>query len=107
MTDRASALTAYDARMTYGLDRTSDGGQAARVPENAEKLLVTAFPDLTDEQRRDVLAATETDSGFPLDASSDGWARIDLPAAMSAKVTLDATGAVTDVEPGQDAPSVV
>lgn len=107
VTDRASALTAYEARMTYGFDRTSAGGQAARVPENAEKLLVTAFPDLTDEQRRSVLAATEIDSGFPLDASSDGWARINLPAALSAKVTVDTTGAVVDVEPGQDAPGVV
>lgn len=105
--DRASALTVYTARMTYGFDRTSDGGQAARVPENAEKLLVTAFPDLTDEQRRAVLAATEIDSGFPLDASSDGWARINLPAALSAKVTVDPTGAVVKVEPGQDAPGVV
>ncbi len=107
VTDRASALTAYEARMTYGFDRTSAGGQAARVPANAEKLLVTAFPELTDAQRRAVLAATEIDSGFPLDASSDGWARINLPAALSARVTVDSTGAVVNVEPGQDAPSVV
>ncbi|WP_291476017.1 phosphatase PAP2 family protein [Corynebacterium sp.] len=107
VTDRASALTAYEARMTYGFERTSDGGRAPRVPENAEKLLVTAFPDLTDEQRREVLAATEIDSGYPLDASSDGWARINLPAALSSKVTVDSTGAVVKVEPGQDAPGVV
>jgi hypothetical protein len=93
--------------MTYGFERTSDGGRAPRVPENAEKLLVTAFPDLTDEQRREVLAATEIDSGYPLDASSDGWARINLPAALSSKVTVDSTGAVVKVEPGQDAPGVV
>lgn len=107
VTDRDSALTAYESRMTYGFDQTSEGGQDARVPENAEKLLVTAFPDLTDEQRREVLAATEIDSGYPLDASSDGWARINLPAALSAKVTVNGAGDVVDVEPGQDAPSVV
>jgi hypothetical protein len=107
VTDRASALQAYQARMTYGFAPTSLDNQPARVPENAEKLLVTAFPELSDAQRRSVLAATEIRSGSPLDASSDGWARINLPAALSAKVTVDSTGAVTDVEPGQDVPSVV
>jgi hypothetical protein len=107
VTDRASALQAYEARMSYGFAPTSLDNQPARVPENAEKLLVTAFPDLTDGQRRAVLAATEIRSGFPLDASSDGWQRINLPAALSSKVTVDSTGAVTSVEPGQDAPSVV
>lgn len=107
VTDRASALQAYEARMTYGFAPTSLDNQPARVPENAENLLVTAFPGLTDEQRREVLAATEIRSGAPLDASSDGWQRINLPAALSSKVTVDTTGAVINVEPGQDAPSVV
>lgn len=107
VTDRASALDAYTARMTYGFEPTGETGQDPVVPENAEALLVTAFPELDDEQRRAVLAATQIDSGYPLDASSQGWQRINLPAAMSAKVTLDASGEVVDVEPGQDAPSVV
>ncbi|WP_337895566.1 phosphatase PAP2 family protein [Corynebacterium bovis] len=107
VTGRASALDAYRARMTYGFDRVTPGGDAPVVPENAEALLVTAFPDLTPEQRRAVIAATEIDSGFPLDASSQGWQRVNLPAAMSSRVTLGADGAVVSVEPGQDAPSVV
>ncbi|WP_082405844.1 phosphatase PAP2 family protein [Microbacterium sp. No. 7] len=107
VTDRASALAAYEARMTYGFPQVGDAGQPAVVPEGAETLLVTAFPDLTDEQRRAVLAATQIDSGYPLDSTSEGWQRINLPAALSAKVTLDSAGAVVAVEPGQPAASVV
>jgi hypothetical protein len=107
VTDRASALAAYRARMTYGFGQVGTSGQAARVPAGAESLLVTAFPTLTGEQRAAVLAATEIDSGFPLDSSSDGWQRLNLAAATSSKVTLDVTGAVVSVEPGQPAASVV
>lgn len=107
VTDRASAIDAYTSRMTYGFSPVTAQGDAPRVPENAEKLLVTAFPDLNDQQRRAVLAATEIDSGYPLDASSDGWQRINLAAALSSKVTIDALGNVTKVEPGNGAPEVV
>ncbi|WP_315503420.1 hypothetical protein [Actinomyces radicidentis] len=107
VTDRSSALAAYRARMTYGFTQTGTTGQAARVPEGAEDLLVTAFPTLTDAQRRSVLASAEIDSGYPLDSSSLGWQRIDLAAALSARVTLDAAGEVVSVEPGQDVASVV
>ncbi|MGB4778392.1 phosphatase PAP2 family protein [Microbacterium sp.] len=107
VTDRASALTAYEARMTYGFEPVGATDAAAVVPAGAEELLVTAFPTLTGEQRRAVLAATEIDSGSPLDSSSEGWQRVNLAAALSAKVTLDASGAVVSVEPGQPAASVV
>lgn len=107
VTNRSSALDAYAARMTYGFSPVTAQGDAPRVPENAEKLLVTAFPDLNDQQRRAVIAATEIDSGYPLDASSDGWQRINLAAALSSKVTIDAVGNVVKVEPGQPAPEVV
>lgn len=93
--------------MTYGFTQTSQSGQAAVVPTGAESLLATTFPSLTASQRRAVLAATEIDSGYPLDSSSNGWQRLDLAAAMSSKVTLDATGNVTKVEPGQAVASVV
>ncbi len=105
--DRASALTAYKARMTYGFDQVNAAGKAAVVPAGAEDLLVTAFPELDDTQRRAVLAATEIDSGYPLDSTSEGWQRINLPAALSSKVTVDAGGQVISVEPGQKVASVV
>lgn len=107
VTDRASAIAAYTARMSYGFSPVTAEGEAPRVPENAEALLVTAFPELTDQQRKAVLAATEIDSGDPLDASSEGWQRINLAAALSSKVTVDAVGNVTKVEPGNGAPEVV
>ncbi|MDF1490061.1 phosphatase PAP2 family protein [Tessaracoccus caeni] len=105
--DRASALDAYEARMSYGFDQVGEAEQAPVVPEGAEDLLVTAFPDLTDAQRRAVLAATEIDSGYPLDSTSEGWQRINLPKALSSKVTIDSEGNVVSVEPGQSVASVV
>ena len=107
VTNRASALAAYQARMSYGFKPTSATGKAAVVPEGAENLLTTAFPTLNAEQRRAVLAATEIDSGEPLDASSNGYQRLNLAAAYSAKVTLSADGSVVKVEPGQAVASVV
>ncbi len=107
VTDRTSALAAYRARMTYTFAQTGQAGQDAVVPTGAESLLATTFPTLTAAQRRAVLAATEIDSGYPLDSSSNGWQRLDLAAAMSSKVTLDAAGKVTGVEPGQAVASVV
>lgn len=107
VTDRASALQAYRARMTYGFPAVGATGQDPRVPAGAESLLATAFPTLSAEQRREVLAATEIPSGYALDSSSGGWQRIDLPAAMSSEVTVDAAGAVTSVVPGKARASVV
>ena len=107
VTDRQSALAAYQARMSYRFAPTSATGQAAVVPEGAENLLITAFPTLNDEQRRAVLAATEIDSGEPLDANSNGYQRLNLAAAYSSKVTLSTDGTVVKVEPGQAVASVV
>ena len=107
VTDRASAIRVYTQRMTYGFDRTSAAGQAPKVPEGASNLLLTVFPDLTDAQRTQVLAATEIDSGYPLDATSKGWARVNLAAVFSSKVTVDSNGNVIKVEPGQPVASVV
>lgn len=107
VTDRDSALAAYAARMTYGFDQVGAAGAAPVVPQGAEDLLVTAFPTLSADQRRQVLADTEIDSGYPLDSSSLGWQRIDLPAALSSTVTVDEDGAVVSVEPGQAVASVV
>lgn len=108
VTDRASMIDAYTARMTYGFAQTGQAGQAARVPDGASNLLFTAFPDLTDEQRAQILAASEIDSGYPLDATSEGYQRINLAKAFSAKVTLSADrSTIVAIEFGADAPTVV
>lgn len=107
VTDRASMIAAYTARMTYGFTQTGAAGQAARVPENAANLLLTAFPELTDEQRSQVLAASEIDSGYPLDSSSEGYQRINLAKAFSANVTLSSDrSTILNITFGNAAPTV-
>ena len=107
VTDRKSAIEVFTNRMTYNFKQTGKAGQAPVVPDEAANLLITAFPTLSADQRKQVLAATEIDSGYPLDASSEGYQRLNLAAAYSAKVTVDAKGNVTKVEPGQKEASVV
>ena len=107
VTDRASAIDVYTNRMTYNFSQTGKAGQAPVVPEGAENLLYTTFPTLTADQRRQVLAASEIDSGYPLDASSEGYQRLNLAKAYSAKVTVAANGKITNIEFGQPEASVV
>ncbi|WP_164514720.1 phosphatase PAP2 family protein [Bifidobacterium goeldii] len=110
VTDRKSAIDVYGKRMTYGFQQVGQAGQAPVVPDAAVSLLdnVEAFKSLTADQKKAVLAATEGDSGYPLDSTSEGWARLNLAAAYSAKVTLSADGTtVVKVEPGQPVASVV
>lgn len=97
VTDRASAVAAYQQRLTYGFGQVGTPGLAPDVPAGAENLLLTTFPTLTDAQRTSVLAQTQIDSGFPLDLTGSGggsWQRLDLAAAMSATVELESDGSV-------------
>ncbi|OHT25496.1 hypothetical protein A3Q29_13200 [Providencia stuartii] len=71
----------YTWSLTYGLPAIGPTDLAPVVPEGAEILLATRFPYLTNEQRRDVLATTEIESGHALDDGS-GWARLNLYAAV-------------------------
>lgn len=66
-------------------------GLDADVPEGAQRLLSARFPNLTDQQREQVLAITQTASGKPLDIQdgSGSWQRINLIAAMRAEVSVD------------------
>ncbi|MFE4698361.1 glycoside hydrolase domain-containing protein [Streptomyces sp. NPDC056738] len=88
----------YTRRLTYGFSQVAKPGQTLRTPADAAALLTTAFPDLTTEQRVQVLEQTATDSGYPLDLTADGgasWQRINLAAAMAAHVVVGADGSVT------------
>ncbi|WP_316312998.1 acid phosphatase [Clavibacter michiganensis] len=90
------ALAVYRQRLTYGFPLVGAAGQPMTVPDGAESLLRTSHPDLTDAQRRQVLALTAIDSGEPLDLGAAGsWERIDLAAAMTAKVAVAADGTVS------------
>ncbi|MCF8531422.1 MAG: autotransporter domain-containing protein [Reyranella sp.] len=73
----AAANQAYADLATYGLPSVSTTNLAAVVPANAELLLKSRFPYLSDAQIREVLATTELPSGGPLDDGS-GWVRLNL-----------------------------
>ncbi|WP_446041624.1 glycoside hydrolase domain-containing protein [Streptomyces sp. SID1121] len=95
---RAQHVDLYTRRLTYGFSRVGKAGQALRTPSDAAALLITAFPDLTTGQRTQILEQTATDSGYPLDVTGDGgasWERINLAAAMTARVKVGADGSVT------------
>ncbi|MFI9495909.1 hypothetical protein ACIG8K_30770 [Streptomyces halstedii] len=83
--------------MTYGYPHIGAENRPPAVPQGAEDLLRTAHPKLSDGQRRAVLAATQLPSGSVLDEQGDGgsWQRIDLAAAMAAKVTAHRDGTLT------------
>ncbi|XBH21061.1 phosphatase PAP2 family protein [Jonesiaceae bacterium BS-20] len=95
MTDD-EANKVYLDRMTYGFKQIGEAGQPLVVPEKAGSLLLTSHPDLTDEQRLQVLELTAIDSGYPLDKQGEGggWQRLNLMAAMDADVEIDGSGNV-------------
>jgi membrane-associated phospholipid phosphatase len=70
--------------MTYGLALASHAQSPEIVPVQAQVLLLTRFPYLTDEQRSDILRDTALPSGFALlDGNTwDGWGRLNLYAAV-------------------------
>jgi membrane-associated phospholipid phosphatase len=102
VTNRASALKVFAQRLTYGFHRTGAAGRAPSVPAGAENLLLSTFPTLTDAQRTAVLAQTEIPSGFPLDGTGTGgsWQRLNLAAAMSARVLVRRNSTVRVVSVG-------
>ena len=97
-----SALSVYTERLTYTFPKSGTAGLPPSVPAKAANLLITAYPTLTPAQRTEVLAQTEIESGYPLDISSGegSWQRLNLAAAMSAKVELAANGTVQVVSSG-------
>ncbi len=84
--------------MTYGFSQTGEAGHALDAPSDAAALPHHRLPDLTAEQRAQVLEQTATDSGYPLALTASGgpaWQRINLAAAMAADVVVNADGSVT------------
>lgn len=95
--ETADAKKIYRDRMTYEFARVDPAGIPMDVPRVAAELLWTSHPSLTEAQRLQVLELTSIDSGYPLDLSphsSSSWQRIDLCAAMSARVRVDRDGTV-------------
>ncbi|WP_244295826.1 acid phosphatase [Pseudoclavibacter terrae] len=99
------ALALYEQRMSYEFPQIAPAGDAVTIPANAESLLITSHPDLTPEQRRQVLELTAIDSGYPLDEGAEGsWQRLNLAAAMAAQVEVNADGTISLVEAGAEQP---
>jgi membrane-associated phospholipid phosphatase len=75
----------YTYRMTYGLALAASAELPENVPVQAQVLLLTRFPYLTDEQRTQILRDTALPSGYALlDGNTwDGWGRLNLYAAVS------------------------
>lgn len=72
----------YLAKTTFAFIPSGDTTQAPVVPENAGILIESRYPYLTDAQRREILATTETPSGGPLD-NGMGYDRLNLFAAAN------------------------
>ncbi|MFC5126119.1 phosphatase PAP2 family protein [Pseudoclavibacter helvolus] len=99
------AVAVYEQRMSYEFPQIAASGDAVTIPANAESLLITSHPDLTPEQRRQVLELTAIDSGYPLDEGTEGsWQRLNLAAAMAAQVRVNAEGTVSLVDAGAELP---
>lgn len=101
----AAANQAYVDLATYGLPAVGATDQAAVVPADAELLLTSRFPYLTNAQIREVLATTELPSGGPLDDGT-GWVRLNLFKAAggygafnsNVSVTLDGSSGYNAVD---------
>lgn len=85
--DAPTSDGSYRQRLTYGLPKSGTPGVPLVVPAGAEALLTYSHPTLTAEQRRQILASTAIDSGYPLEvgrtAADSGWTRIDLARALT------------------------
>jgi membrane-associated phospholipid phosphatase len=75
----------YTYRLTYGLALAARRKLPEDVPVQAQVLLLTRFPYLTDEQRTQILRDTALPSGYALlDGNTwDGWGRLNLYAAVN------------------------
>lgn len=74
----------YTYRMTYGLALASHVHAPEVVPVQAQVLLLTRYPYMTDQQRTELLRETALPAGYALlDGNTwDGWGRLNLYAAV-------------------------
>ncbi|WP_448860439.1 acid phosphatase [Corynebacterium propinquum] len=91
------AETDYTERMTYGFEPIFATDEPVNVPAAAPALLETRFPELSYEQRAEVLRKTALPSGYPLDdrdPTKGDWQRINVARAWNAQVSIGADGEV-------------
>nr|WP_245531614.1 phosphatase PAP2 family protein [Corynebacterium capitovis] len=91
------AVTTMGEWADYGLPRVYNPDAPMIVPQAAPVLLAGKFPNLSWDQRAEVLRLTASEAGNPLDWQGEGgsWQRINLVAALAASVTVGADGQVS------------
>ncbi|MEJ4112836.1 phosphatase PAP2 family protein [Corynebacterium kroppenstedtii] len=89
-----NAVGNYTYRMNYDFPSVGDTTAPMTVPQAAPDLLTNAFPNLTYQQRAQIIQQTAGPAGMPLDDPTPrgSWQRINLAAAMKATVTIDDHG---------------
>lgn len=92
----AAAVNEHTGRLGLGFEQIGERNAPMIVPQSAPDLLIPSHPNLNYQQRAEVLRQTALPSGYPLDDQSPrgSWQRLNLAAAMAAKVTVRPDGAV-------------
>ncbi len=92
----AQAAERYAPMADYGMSTVYHTDAPMIVPKAAPVLLEAAHPNLSYEQRADVLRQTATAPGTPLDwqGASGSWQRLNLVKALGAQVHINADGSV-------------
>lgn len=90
------AVERYAPMLDYGFKPAYATDAPMIVPKAAPVLLESTHPELTWEQRAEVLRQTANPAGHPLDwqGEAGSWQRLNLAKAMAATVTVNPDGVV-------------
>ncbi len=93
----AAVVDAYTERLDYGFAPVYSTAAPMIVPEAAPVLLSSIFPELTWQQRAEVLRQTAAPAGAPLDdqSAAGSWQRLNLARAAAATVHVNDDGSVS------------
>ncbi|MDU7788880.1 MAG: acid phosphatase, partial [Corynebacterium sp.] len=91
------AVEQYSTFMDYDFAPRYRTDAPMVVPQAAPVLLAASHPELSWDQRAEVLRQTARPAGNPLDWQAEGgsWQRLDLARAMAARVTIAPDGGVS------------
>lgn len=86
----------YTELMNYGFNPVYDENAEMVVPQAAPVLLAGKYPNLSYDQRAEILRQTAGPAGYPLDkqGSQGSWQRLNIAKALAADVTVAEDGTV-------------
>ncbi|AWB85122.1 acid phosphatase [Corynebacterium liangguodongii] len=92
----ADAVSTMGQWMDYGLPEAYHEDAPMQVPQAAPVLLAARFPELSWQQREEVLRRTAAPAGAPLDWQGPGgsWQRVNLVAATAARLSVNPDGSL-------------